>query len=148
MNLKRREFFGTALAAGAAAMAAPTMIRAQDEPPARSGRGNAAPPPTYTPKVEKLFKSPDRYPNALEATPEGLWVADQVSERVNLLDFRIGKVLRFGREKATISLDLYNAMNADSILTYNQNFIPGGTWLQANSILTGRLARISAEFSW
>ena len=94
MNLKRREFFGTALAAGAAAMAAPTMIRAQDEPPARSGRGNAAPPPTYTPKVEKLFKSPDRYPNALEATPEGLWVADQVSERVNLLDWKTGKSLK------------------------------------------------------
>ena len=30
----------------------------------------------------------------------------------------------------------------------NNTFVPGGTWLQANSILTGRLARISAEFTW
>ena len=32
------------------------------------------------------------------------------------------------------------------MLTYNQNFVPNGTWLQANSILTGRLARISVDF--
>ena len=40
-----------------------------------------------------LWKSPDRYPNALEASPEGLWVGDQVSERINLLDWKTGKVL-------------------------------------------------------
>jgi hypothetical protein len=35
------------------------------------------------------------------------------------------------------------------VLTYNNTYAgPGGTWLQANSILTGRLARISAEFTW
>jgi hypothetical protein len=34
------------------------------------------------------------------------------------------------------------------ILTYNNAFVPGGTWLQPNSILTGRLARISAELTW
>jgi hypothetical protein len=88
MKLRRRDFLGTALAVGAAA-AAPGILRAQDEP-ARGGRGNAA-PPTFTPKVEKLFKSPDRYPNALEATNEGLWIADQVSERVNLVDWQTGK---------------------------------------------------------
>ena len=49
--------------------------------------------PTYKAKVEKLFKSPDRYPNALEAMPDGLWVGDQVSERVNKLDWATGKVL-------------------------------------------------------
>ena len=40
-----------------------------------------------------LWKSPDRYPNALETSPEGLWVGDQVSERINLLDWKTGKVL-------------------------------------------------------
>ena len=47
--------------------------------------------PTYKAKVEKLFKSPDRYPNALEAMPDGL--RDQVSERVNKLDWQTGKVM-------------------------------------------------------
>jgi hypothetical protein len=95
MTLRRRDFLATALAAGAAAVAAPAMIRAQDEPaPAgRAGGAGATPPPTHAVKIEKLFKSPDRYPNALEAMPDGLWVGDQVSERVNKLDWTTGKVL-------------------------------------------------------
>jgi hypothetical protein len=47
-----------------------------------------------------------------------------------------------------IALDLYNAFNSSVVLTYNNAFVPGGTWLQPNSILTGRLARISAELTW
>jgi hypothetical protein len=87
MKIRRRDFFGTTLAAGVGAVAA-TGLRAQEAP----GRGSA-PTPTYQAKVEKLFKSPDRYPNALEATPDGLWVADQVSERVLKMDWNTGKVL-------------------------------------------------------
>jgi streptogramin lyase len=92
MKLRRRDFLGTALAAGAAAVTAPNVLHAQDEP-AGGGRGNAPQIPTHVPKVEKLFKSPDRYPNALEAMPDGLWVGDQVSERVLKLDWQTGKVL-------------------------------------------------------
>jgi hypothetical protein len=69
-------------------------------------------------------------------------------DRVNQLDLRIAKILRFGGTRSTVSLDLYNVANASAVLTYNQTFVPNGTWLQANSILTGRLARISAEFTW
>jgi len=69
-------------------------------------------------------------------------------DRINQLDFRIAKILRFATTRTTVSLDLYNVMNASAVLTYNQTFVPGGNWLQANSILTGRLARISAEFTW
>jgi len=39
-------------------------------------------------------------------------------------------------------------MNANPIISYNNSFTPGGPWLQPNSILTGRLARISAEWSF
>ena len=69
-------------------------------------------------------------------------------DRINQLDFRIAKNFRFGGKRAMVSLDLYNALNANPVLTYNQTFVPGGTWLQANSILTGRLARISAEWTF
>ncbi len=75
-----------------AGMIAATRLSAQDES-AGAGRGNAAKVPTYPIKVELLYKSPDRYPNALEAMPDGLWVADQVSERINKLDWKTGKVL-------------------------------------------------------
>src|ERR1043165_8443121 len=93
MRLRRRDFLGTALTAGAAAVAAPAWLRAQDAPAPAGGRGSAANVPTYDAKVEQLFKSPDRYPNALEAMPDGLWVGDQVSERVLKMDWKTGKVL-------------------------------------------------------
>ncbi len=60
----------------------------------------------------------------------------------------MAKILRFGGTRSTVSLDLYNVANASAVLTYNQTFVPNGNWLQANSVLTGRLARISAEFTW
>src|SRR5882724_5289437 len=63
MDLKRRDFLGIAAAAGSAAIT-PRALRAQ----APSGAANVE-APTYKAKVEKLFKTPDRYPNALEAMP-------------------------------------------------------------------------------
>jgi streptogramin lyase len=84
--MRRREFFGTAAMAGAGMMAA-ARASAQDAPARQK-------PPTYAPKIEMLWKSPDRYPNALESSPEGLWLGDQVSERINLLDWKTGKVLQ------------------------------------------------------
>jgi len=69
-------------------------------------------------------------------------------DRINQLDFKVAKILRFGSTRTNVSLDLYNVMNASAVLTYNQTFVPNGTWLQANSVLTGRLARISVDFAW
>jgi hypothetical protein len=69
-------------------------------------------------------------------------------DRLNQLDFRVAKILRFGGRRAMIALDLYNLLNSSAILTYNNAFIPGGTWLQPNSILTPRLARVSAELNF
>ena len=67
-------------------------------------------------------------------------------ERVNQLDWRIGKILRFGRQRATISVDLFNALNSDAILAYNQAFIPGGSWLMPTSVLTARTTKLT--FQW
>ena len=69
-------------------------------------------------------------------------------DRLNQLDFRVAKILRFGRTRTTIGVDLYNALNSSAILTYSNTFVPGGIWLVPNSVLTGRLARISAEFTF
>jgi hypothetical protein len=69
-------------------------------------------------------------------------------DRINQLDFRFAKNFRFGGQRAQLALDLYNAMNANPIISYNNSFTPGGPWLQPNAILTGRLARISAEWSF
>ena len=34
-------------------------------------------PPTRKAKTTKLFKAPDGFPNALQATNEGLWIGEQ-----------------------------------------------------------------------
>jgi len=39
-------------------------------------------------------------------------------------------------------------LNSGAILTYNNAFVPGGTWLQPITILTGRMAKFSAEFTF
>jgi hypothetical protein len=67
-------------------------------------------------------------------------------DRINQLDFRVAKNLKFGSKRLTVGVDLYNALNSSAILTYNNAYVPNGTWLQPISVLTPRLARISAEF--
>jgi len=86
MKLRRREFIGTASAL-VAGMAAPRVTRAQE---------GGKPPqiPTRPARVERLFKAPDIHPNALEAAPDGLWIGDQVSEKVFKVDWKSGKVLQ------------------------------------------------------
>jgi sugar lactone lactonase YvrE len=73
--MKRRDFIAGGLGAGLAAAQPPQA-------------------PVRTAKVAKLFKAPDIHPNALEATADGLWIGDQVSERVFRVDWKTGKVLQ------------------------------------------------------
>ena len=44
-------------------------------------------------KVEPLFRSPDGNPNGLEATEDGLWVGEQITDRAYLLDWNSGQPL-------------------------------------------------------
>ena len=87
MAMKRREFIGTALGAGVVAAAGTMGGRAQgaQAPPA---------PKRSTAKVEKLWNLPAyKYMNALESAPDGLWIGDQVTEKVCRVDWNTGKIL-------------------------------------------------------
>jgi len=67
-------------------------------------------------------------------------------DRVNQLDFRVSKILRFGPARTKISLDLYNALNANPVLTYNQTYSPTATtWLTPTSVLAARVIKIGAS---
>src|SRR6185503_7348302 len=66
-------------------------------------------------------------------------------DRINELDLRVAKMLRFGRMRTTLSADIYNLMNAAPILSYNEAFIPGGAWLLPTSIMTARFARLNVQ---
>jgi sugar lactone lactonase YvrE len=45
-------------------------------------------------KVETVFKTPGPQPNGLQATKDGLWIMDQGDNRVYLVSYDTGKVLR------------------------------------------------------
>jgi len=68
--------------------------------------------------------------------------------RINQLDLRVAKLLRFNGTKTMVGVDLYNALNTDAVLTYNNSFVPGGTWLQPLTVVTARMVRFSAEFTF
>ncbi len=70
------------------------------------------------------------------------------SPRVNILDFRVGKILRFGDTRANIALDLYNALNLDTVVTQNFNFVPNGAWLVPTEVLTARTAKITVQYDF
>jgi hypothetical protein len=57
-------------------------------------------------------------------------------------------VLRFGRTRSLVGLDLFNITNADTILQYNTSFTPGGPWLTPNAVMLPRFVRISAQIDF
>jgi hypothetical protein len=75
-------------------------------------------------------------------------------DRLNEIDLRFAKILRFGRTRTNIGIDIYNIMNSSPVLTYNQTFVlptaanPRGSWLTPNSVLQPRFFKISAQFDF
>jgi len=57
----------------------------------------------------------------------------QWGDRINEFDLRVAKVLRFGRTRSNVGVDIYNLLNSAAVLTYNQSFTPGGRWLVPTS---------------
>ena len=71
-------------------------------------------------------------------------------DRVNQLDLRAGKKLTFGRLRSVISVDVYNALNANPALTENatyQNTSVTG-WRVPTSIQPARFAKISLQLDY
>jgi hypothetical protein len=66
-------------------------------------------------------------------------------DRINQLDLRVGKSLRFGRTRVTASMDLYNALNTNAVLAVNNEF---AAWQQPQSILSARFAKIVLQFNF
>ena len=70
-------------------------------------------------------------------------------DRVNELDLRFSKILRFRGTRTKISLDMYNALNANAVLSYNQTYNPATTtWLTPTSVLAARVMKIGASFDF
>ena len=75
-----------------------------------------------------------------------------VDNRRTQIDMRFAKVLRFGRTRTDIGVDLYNLLNSNYALTYETNYSytqpNGGTWLNPTSILAPRFARFNVTINY
>jgi hypothetical protein len=71
-------------------------------------------------------------------------------DRINQIDLRIGKLVRFAGLRSQFSVDIYNALNSSAIQPngYNQAFIPNGNWLVPTSILPARFAKLTAQIDF
>jgi hypothetical protein len=70
----------------------------------------------------------------------------QFGERLNRLDLRIGKAITVGGTRVIGTVDVYNALNANTVLTWNNTY--GSAWLRPLSILAPRLFKFSARVSF
>jgi hypothetical protein len=66
-------------------------------------------------------------------------------ERMNQLDLRFGKILRFGGKRANVGVDLYNALNSNAVLAVNDAF---ASWQYPTEILNARFAKLVLQLDF
>ena len=76
---------------------------------------------------------------------------DVYGERVNSVDLRVGKILRFAGKRANIGLDLYNLFNSNTPTTYEAVYDPataGARWMRPTAVLQPRFLRFNVQFDF
>src|SRR6185436_7431285 len=68
-----------------------------------------------------------------------------LSERLNQLDIRFGKIIRYGRTRTNLSVDVFNALNNDTITGQSTAY---ETLWRPTSILQARFVKFSAQFDF
>lgn len=69
-------------------------------------------------------------------------------DRINQVDLRFNKQLRFGRLSLLPQLDIYNVFNAASVILYRSAAFATQTYLQPAGILNGRIIGIGMQARW
>ena len=65
---------------------------------------------------------------------------------LNQVDLRLGKVIRRNQHRASINVDMFNALNGNAIQSYNATY--GSAWLRPTAILTARLVKFSVQYDF
>jgi hypothetical protein len=68
------------------------------------------------------------------------------SDRINAVDLRFGKVLRYGSTKTLVSLDIFNLFNSNTAQVFIQTY--GPAYLNPLSIMSARFFKIGAQFDF
>ena len=71
-----------------------------------------------------------------------------VADRINQLDIKASKTFRFGRATVSPSLELFNLINPDQIVSYVSTSYATASYLRPNSIVQGRILGLSVQTRW
>jgi Carboxypeptidase regulatory-like domain/TonB-dependent Receptor Plug Domain len=88
----------------------------------------------------------------LSAGPGGSVIIDliapqtQFEGRINQTDLRLTKIFKIGQTSLQGMFDVYNALNASSVLAINARY--GPSWLTPTSILAGRLFKFGVQMTF
>ena len=72
-------------------------------------------------------------------------------DRLNAVDLRFGKILKYDKTRTQISLDVYNLFNSNTTEVYQRSYSPpgaGSTYLTPLSIMSARFFKITAQFDF
>ncbi len=71
-------------------------------------------------------------------------------DRINQVDFRVSKILRFGGTRTNVGVDIFNLFNTNAVYQYFQtyNAATRATWLQPSSLVAARFAKLSVQFDF
>jgi hypothetical protein len=70
----------------------------------------------------------------------------EYGDRMNQFDFRVSKLVRVGRTRTMVGLDMYNLLNSTPVLSENQTF--GPAFRSPLTMLQARFFKFSAQFDW
>jgi hypothetical protein len=71
-----------------------------------------------------------------------------VADRINQLDIKASKTFRFARATVSPSLELFNLINPDQIVSYVSTSYATASYLRPNSIVQGRILGLSVQTRW
>jgi hypothetical protein len=67
-------------------------------------------------------------------------------DRIDQVDMRLGKILRFGRTRSNVSLDIINLFNSNDNLAYQT--LLSNTWPAPTQVLLPRIFRVNFGVDW
>jgi hypothetical protein len=83
--------------------------------------------------------------NAPNTTVNLVQAGTMIGERLNQLDLRFAKLFKVGATRASAQVDVYNALNGNTVLTQNDAF---AVWQQPTSILVSRFVKFSVQIDF
>jgi len=76
-------------------------------------------------------------------------------DRITQWDFSAKKFIRISSQRLTLGVDIYNLLNNNVTLAFNNTFVPtapnatpSGSWPGTTGYMNPRVFRLNAEFSW